>query len=229
MPIGLSVPHAGLIVPEDLAGQCVLSPEQIEADGDVGAAEIYDLVGEVAEYVISEVARAVLDLNRAEDDLRKDGIVKTHTCWDEPVWRELLRQDQIDTLLDRHWRPYHGRLRTWCGKVKLAVDCHTMAAVGPPVGPDSGQSRPLVCLGDAQGRSCPGEWVDSLRVCFAKQFGEDEVTVNEPFSGGFITRSHGGLQPWVQLELSRCEERWSRAGKRKAVLTALTEWCREWA
>ena len=86
----------------------------------------------------------------------------------------------------------------------------------------------VVCLGDAQGKSCPAPWVESLRACLARHFGEDEVTVNDPFAGGYITRSHGGEQPWVQLELSRSESRMSRADKRDAVLLSLTEWCRQW-
>ena len=43
LPIALSVPHAGLCVPEHLRRNCLLSAEQIAADGDVGARAIYDL------------------------------------------------------------------------------------------------------------------------------------------------------------------------------------------
>jgi len=32
------------------------------------------------------------------------------------------------------------------------------------------------------------------------------VTINKPFSGGFITKFHGnqGNIPWIQLEINRC-------------------------
>ena len=41
LPLLLSVPHAGLQVPPEAASYCVLTPRQIEEDGDEGAAEIY--------------------------------------------------------------------------------------------------------------------------------------------------------------------------------------------
>lgn len=227
LPLALSVPHAGLLVPDRLAARCLLTPEQVELDGDVGAAEIYRLAHHVREFTTTVVARAVLDLNRATDDRRQDGIVKTHTCWDEPIWREPLAAEDAEWLIDEYWRPYHGCLARWRGQVKLAVDCHTMAENGPPVGPDPGQRRPLVCLGDGGGTACPRPWVDELQRCFARYFGDSEVTVNEPFAGGYITRTHGGpAQPWVQLELSRSEALMNAGEKREAVLRALTDWCR---
>ena len=72
LPIALSVPHAGLLVPERLARQCLLTADQLARDGDVGAAEIYGLAHHVQEFTTTVVARAVLDLNRAVGDLRVD-------------------------------------------------------------------------------------------------------------------------------------------------------------
>ena len=46
------------------------------------------------------------------------------------------------------------------------------------------------------------------------------MTVNEPFRGGFVTRSHAAEMPWVQLELSRAPFT-NDAGKRRGVLRAL--------
>ena len=58
-----------------------------------------------------------------------------------------------------------------------------------------------MCLGNADG-TCPEEWMACLSRSFREQFGP-RVIVNDPFRGGFITRSHAGEMPWVQLELSR--------------------------
>lgn len=222
LPIGLSVPHAGLEIPDSVAKWNVLSPEQIAADGDVGAREIYRLSAHVSEFVTTPIARAFVDLNRAPDDFRKDGVVKTHTCWDEPVYSKPLSDETIGDLLGSHYYPYHDTLRSFRGAVKLGVDCHTMASHGPPVGPDPGQRRPMICLGDGDG-ACPRPWIEALRDCFVRSFGED-VTINEPFRGGFITRDHGRRMPWVQVEMSRSEEM-SLAEKRRGVLDALTAWC----
>ena len=125
LPIIASVPHAGLKVPDEVAAACLLTPAEIVADGDEHAADIYDIAGEVTHYVTTDVARAVVDLNRAEDDRRADGVVKTHTCLNVPVWRSPLEEAAIEALLSSYYRPYHARLRALAGNdVMLAVDCH---------------------------------------------------------------------------------------------------------
>ena len=219
LPIIVSVPHAGLRVPPEVAPACRLTPAQIAEDGDEHAAAIYDIAAEARHFVTTDIARAVVDLNRAEDDRRPDGVVKTHTCFNVPVWREPLGADVVETLLARHHRPYHERLRELAGQgAHLGVDCHTMLSVGPPIGPGPGQERPLVCLGNAGG-TCPEAWMACLQRSFRQQFGP-RVTVNEPFPGGFITRSHAAEMPWVQLELSRAPFA-TDAEKRRRVLRAL--------
>ena len=124
LPILLSVPHAGLQVPPEAAPYCCLSHEEIVRDGDEGAAEIYALRSEVAEFVSTDVARAIVDLNRAPDDRRKDGIVKTHTCWDVPVYERFPPENVIERLLERYYDPYHKQLREAAasGSLLLGVD-----------------------------------------------------------------------------------------------------------
>jgi formiminoglutamase len=205
LPILISLPHAGLRVPESLRPNCLLTTEQIVEDGDEFAFEVYTpLQDKVAAFVTTDIARAVLDMNRQEDDLRKDGVIKTHTCWDIPIWRTPLDETKHLLLIERYHRPYHRRLTELANESSLilAIDCHTMAAFGPPVGPDPGEERPQVCLGNAEGQSCPGEWMEILKSAFQAYF-HGEVSINQPFSGGYITRFHGHQLPWMQLELSR--------------------------
>jgi len=222
LPLLLSVPHAGLRVPPEVAGRCRLRPEEVAEDGDVGARGIYGLSDAVDGFVTTEIARAIVDLNRAADDRRKDGVVKTHTCWDVPVYDRPLEAPLVERLLASHYWPYHRRLTALAGpRFRLAVDCHTMAAVGPPVGPDPGVERPRVCLGHADG-TCPRRWVEDLRDAFERVFG-GRVTINAPFAGGYITRRHAEEMPWLQLELSRAPFA-TDAEKREGVLAALRDW-----
>ena len=223
LPLLISVPHAGLWVPPEAEAYCVLSREEIVRDGDEGAARIYAIHDEVAQFVTTEVARAIVDMNRSEDDRRADGVVKTHTCWQVPVYREVLAEEVVQSLLARYHRPYHAQLRSLAGAgVRLGLDCHTMAAEGPPIAPDPGQPRPLVCLGDGHG-ACPRDWVEAMRDCFARHM-PGEVTINRPFSGGHITRTHGAYMPWMQIEMSRTAEVEAEV-KRGALLAALRDWC----
>ncbi|MFZ0390098.1 MAG: N-formylglutamate amidohydrolase [Calditrichia bacterium] len=224
MPLLLSVPHAGLQVPEEVADNCLLTPEEIAADGDVGAAEIYLPLLEKTEHLLTtKIARAVVDLNRAADDRRKDGIVKTHTCWDVKIWRKPLWEETVHLLLEEYYSPYHQKLSELAHQnVFAGIDCHTMAAEGPPVGPDPGVKRPEACLSNGDGRTCPAEWIGSLAAELRKTLG-GEVRINDPFKGGFITRSHGAEMPWIQLELSRASFL-SNGEKSRAVLQALQNW-----
>ena len=224
LPLLLSVPHVGTDVPAEVADYCALTPEQIAADGDGGAAAIYALADEVDCHVTTTVARAVVDLNRAPDGFGRDGVVKTHTCWEVPVWVPALPVELAAALVDRYWRPYHERLSELgsSGRFRLGVDCHTMAAHGPPVGPDAGAPRPAACLSNADG-TCPAPWIEALQVSLARRLGQ-EVTINRPFRGGYITRSHAAEMPWLQIELSRAPYA-SLEEKRRAVLGALVEFC----
>lgn len=222
LPFLLSVPHAGLAVPPEAAPYCALTPREIAEDGDEGAAEIYlDLEPLVAAFHTTEIARAIVDMNRAGDDRRRDGVVKTHTCWNVPVYRSPLPDSVAGRLIGRYHRPYHRRLTELAAErpVRLAIDCHTMAAQGPPIGPDAGRERPWICLGYGDG-TCPEAWICALKDCFEEQVGA-HVTINEPFSGGYITRRHSKEMPWLQLEISRVPFL-SGKEKNRLVRTALT-------
>jgi formiminoglutamase len=205
LPLLISMPHAGLFVPESLQSNCLLTTEQIVEDGDEFAFEIYaPLKDKVAAFVTTDIARAVLDMNRQEGDIFKDGVIKTHTCWDIPIWQRPLDENIHLELIENYHRPYHQQLSELArdSGLILAIDCHTMAPYGPPVGPDPGVERPQVCLGNVDGQSCPGEWMNILKSAFQTYF-PGEVRINQPFSGGYITRFHGREMPWLQLELSR--------------------------
>ena len=224
LPLLLSVPHAGAEVPAEAEPYCILTPAQIAADGDEGAAEIYALADEVEGHLTTPVARAIVDLNRAPDDFSPDGVIKTHTCWNDPVYSRLPPPDVVEELLDRHWHPYHRRLRELgaSGRFLLGIDCHTMAAHGPPVGPDAGAARPLACLSNDD-RTCPSAWMAGLQATLAARLG-GEVAINTPFRGGYITQVHSAEMPWLQIELSRAPFT-DVEHKRQSVLDALRDLC----
>lgn len=224
LPLLLSVPHAGTEVPTEAEPFCILEPTQIVADGDEGAAEVYDLADYVETHMTTNVARAIVDLNRAPDDFRPDGVIKTHTCWQEGVYSPFPPPEVVQELLERYWRPYHRQLKEHgtSGRFLLGVDGHTMAATGPPVGPDAGKPRPLACISNDD-RTCPSEWLVAIQDSLARQLG-GEVTINTPFRGGYIARTHAAEMPWLQIEMSRAPYM-SNLQKRQAVLQALRDLC----
>ena len=226
LPLALSVPHGGIQVPDEVRGICALSVREVIEDGDVGADEIYSpLAGHVLAFRKAEIARAIVDLNRAADDFRKDGVIKTHTCWDVPVYHEFPDDDLVAALLENYYVPYHKTLANFATmqEVSAGIDCHTMATHGPPVGPDPGQELPLICLGNARHTTCPEAWVTLLAEILETEFGRP-VAVNVPFAGGYITRHYGQSKPWLQLELSRTDKI-KNQDKTAGLLNSLRRWC----
>lgn len=222
LPLLISVPHAGLTVPEQVRPYCALTSEQIARASDEGASEIYAIASEVAAFVTTDVACAIVDLNRSQDNRTPDGVVKIHTSHNVPVYSEALPEDLVQMLLERHYRPYHTQLTAKAGDAILGVDCHTMSAIGPPTARDRGCERPRVCLSNADG-TCTQEWLDELAGCLEDEFGNG-VSLNRPFKGGHIIRAHSRELPWVQLELSRAEFL-SLPEKRARILKALELFC----
>ena len=225
LPLLVSVPHAGQQIPQEVQDICILTSEQINEDSDWGAEDIYyGLEKSVEAFIASDIARAIVDLNRAPDDFRKDGIIKTHTCYDVPVYRKAPSQKLIDKLLAKYYHPYHQKLESWAESqnIKVGIDCHTMAVVGPPIGPDAGAVRPLVCLSNSDGTS-PDEWLNKLKESFKKVFPKEQVTINDPFKGGYIICTHSTKLPWLQIEISRTEHI-SNSEKRDGVIEALGVW-----
>jgi formiminoglutamase len=223
LPILVSVPHAGTMMPDESKSIARIAADDVIKDGDEQASEIYLPLRDMAHVVTTDTARAFVDLNRAPDDFRKDGVIKTHTCWDIPIYREPPGDELITKLLERYYYPYHERLRelALAGDVRVGVDCHTMAAHGPPVGPDPGQLRPAACVSDAEG-TCDRGWTDELATQLAEALGS-EVRINDPFKGGYITRKHASELPWLQLEISRGDFA-SVNEKAIAVRAALENW-----
>lgn len=212
-PILLSIPHGGQSVPEELKESTLLTPLDIFQDSDPFTDTIYDLGAEGFTVVKAAVARAFVDLNRAPDDLppqNPDGVVKSHTCYQVPVYPEgqIPEGDLLSQVLSRYYDPYHGKIQELCSSSDfiLGLDCHSMAATPPPIAPDQKQERPLICLGNSNGRSCSQEITEILAASLSLGFSIpiSDISLNKPFGGGYITKVYGKNPiPWIQIELNR--------------------------
>jgi formiminoglutamase len=230
VPLLVSVPHGGWKVPSELENTWALSTADAFHDGDPLTARIYDFGERVTVQLVMEYYRAVVDLNRAPDDIapaNPDGVIKSHTCYNVEVYRPgaLPDEELKRLLLDRYYFPYHRALSGAMARddVRMGVDCHSMAAVSPPIEKDAGTPRPLICLGnlgDAAGEvcepfgriTCPPEMILFVAEEFTRVFAHEDVdievpavaTANVPFSGGYITQTLGtGSPPFFQIEMSR--------------------------
>ena len=213
LPFLISIPHGGESIPPEIAEDVCITPRDLLDDSDSFTNQIYHVEDLVEEQVSSTIARAFVDNSRGRDQLPPeypDGLIKSATCYSRAIYKEGRQPDIMTTslLIDRYYAVYHEKLQDALlnPKVFIALDCHSMAEIAPDVSPDRGNERPLINLGDAEGTACDYSITRLLRQSFIEvfEFKEEEVTINKPFKGGFITRNYGNKStPWIQIEMNR--------------------------
>ncbi|MCP5245829.1 MAG: N-formylglutamate amidohydrolase [Burkholderiales bacterium] len=213
-PVLLSIPHGGDQIPPELDGFVVISEHDMLADSDAYTREIYGIQDDVAFVVETSIARVFVDLNRALTDLppaNRDGIVKSQSCHGVQIYRKEIWHDQrlVSMLLENYYHPYHRQIQSILAQnntLELVLDCHSMEAIGPVVGPDPGVERPAICLGSRHGQSCSSAMIKHMAraICRAFNLKKEQVTIDQPFAGGYITRCYGNNPlPCIQIELNR--------------------------
>ncbi len=174
LPIVLSLPHGGLAVPDEVAGQLAINQTTIYNECDLWVTQLFDFahpdLGDAANggpgrgvlaQVTLPIARVLIDANRAPDDLANpDGPVKTQTSYGQPIYQTPLSPALQLALRERYWQPYHEQLTKLLQEqgeqTKLFIDGHNMAQLGPTAYGDPGRPRPLICLanfGDDEGEA----------------------------------------------------------------------------
>ena len=222
-PFLISVPHGGTRVPDEVSFLFALTKAELAYYSDPATRALYQFHDRVVSYLDTDISRMAVDLNRPPYHLpprHPDGVVKLRTVDGTPVYRDGALPDirVIHHLLMDHYFPYHAEIDRLLdpGRIAFAMDCHSMLPQGPPSHRDAGKERPLICLGnngDEKGEqrpgslsTCPAPWIQALAAAFREEFGQPgKVTINKPFSGGFITNAHywhKGI-PWVQIEVNR--------------------------
>lgn len=229
LPIAIVLPHASLAIPPELVGRIALTEAQIFNEADVYTDLIYDFRDRVAAWHAFPYARSIIDVNRPKERIAMipegDGIIKRMTSYGAPVFIEGEEpEDALEArLIETYWQPWHDTMAALAAdhRIKLVLDCHSMAAVGPTRYDGDGAIRPRISasnMGDENGEQVQAQLTSSPElVRFAAQaFGNalEEIpdlaqtstpfAVNQPFPGGPIIWIHGGkAQPWLMIELSR--------------------------
>ncbi len=226
-PVIVSSPHSGTAYPAELAALLRLAPDELRALGDGPLDRLAAAAARVgATALCARYARAVVDLNRAPEELDPDlvdavpaaglvtsvrvkaglGVIPSR-LGTSPLWRRPLRPAEVAERLARAWWPYHRRLdellherRARFGAV-LLLDLHSMPT---EVTLARGRRALDVAVGDCHGRSCaPGLTAEveaalaAAGLCCAR---------NQPYAGGYITETYGRPgegRHALQLELRR--------------------------
>lgn len=224
-PVMVSCPHAGRTYPASMVNAASQPVDALRGLEDFGVdCLLSDLIGAGIPTVINRVARAYLDVNRAETALDRTmftgdvgapppchhvragyGLIPRLTAGRKPIYTKALPDTEVSARLEFVHRPYHETLSrlldsavSWHG-AGLLVDLHSMPAY------DRLNNRlPDIICGDAHGSTLTRETANAI-TGFLQDCGLS-VSWNHPYAGGFITRAYGdarGPRQAVQIELNR--------------------------
>lgn len=230
IPVLIAVPHAGRAYPASLLERMrnpgFSAPRLEDRLVDLLGREVAARTG--AALLVAEAPRAMLDLNRAPDDVDwsmfhdSPGDVGSYTPGRRarsglgliprrlPGFGELWkrrhdRHDLAQRIAGIH-TPYHAcldetlvALRERWGAA-LLLDLHSM----PPLGLAGGASGPEFVLGDRFGASCQGSLVAGAFTYFAEN--RRSIAHNRPYAGGYVLERHAAPRRGIhalQLEIDR--------------------------
>jgi len=219
-PFIISLPHCSGRIPEAIRAHFALSDEEIHESIDLGTMEIFGSLP-VKSVVSALWSRLVVDLNRGADERDPGGVIAERDYRGRRVYRQGLFPDdgEVENRLRDYYRPYHKRLTAALehGGPAFLFDCHSLYGVGPAGAPDPGRRREDIILGNnGNGRgedepflgalTCPPRILHRIKAAFQKS--GFTVSLNNPYSGGFITTHYGhrfaawGLMA-VQIEINQ--------------------------
>ena len=198
------VPHASIIIPDDVWPEFLVPRSDVEAEA-LASADLYtdEMARQAwpwAEIIEAEVSRIVVDVERYDDDSKEEmaevGRGVLYTCdHQRKAIRKSLSQARRDELLDRYYRPHWEHLRAQAAGAIL-IDLHTYPAEPWPIERHTQGQRPEIDIGFTEGLT-PAAWVDALSLHF-KQHGY-EVGHNTPYVGVI----DAGAKAAVMIEIRR--------------------------
>ena len=218
VPMILSIPHCGTEFPDELKEH--YHPELIKTldDTDWNLDQLYDFAPDLGVTVIyAKYSRWVIDLNREPGSvpLYDDGRLITALCpttdfLGNPIYREKQFEPddgEINRRLEQYFYPYHRKIDTLIESLRsefadvLFWDAHSIRRIVRTIRPDP---FPDFILGNNDGQTADKRFSEAALSALGKS--EQEVSYNEPFKGGYLTRSKGDPAKRVhalQLEMSK--------------------------
>ncbi len=222
-------PHSGCDYPEWFIRRSLLNAHTIRSSEDAFVDQLFaDAPAFGAPFLVARAPRALLDLNRAAEELdpaliqgvRKVGhnprvasglgVIPRVVANGRAIYRGKMTRAEADHRIDTYWRPYHEALRTMLKQAKdsfgqsILIDCHSMPREAVEGATRAGVLRPEIVLGDRFGAAADVELVDQIEAIFVDA--GFHVSRNSPFAGAYVTQHYGRplkAQHAVQVEIDR--------------------------
>jgi N-formylglutamate amidohydrolase len=211
-PVVFASPHSGRLYPQAFLAACQAPMMDLRRIED---AYVDRLLSEVhstgAPVICGLVARACVDLNRAETEMDPSMFEDPPLAWGgarsprveaglgclprvafngQPIYGRKLAWREAQSRLDNIYRPYHRALEALLRRAQAMfgqawlVDCHSM-----PAETEATARSPDVVIGDRFGASCGAGLADFVEQGFrARGY---STARNAPYAGGFATLTHG--------------------------------------
>ena len=221
-------PHSGKADLALFGGQVVLDHQTIRSSEDAHVDRLFSKVIDYgAPFLVAQVPRAFVDLNRAADELdpaviegvRRNvhnprvgsglGVIPRVVAGGRSIYRGKLTLEEAYSRLQTYWYPYHDKLTALLDQSfrlfgeSILIDCHSMPREALDAGRKSGE-RPHVVIGDRFGAAASARLVDQIAAAFEGQ--GLRVARNAPFAGAYSTVAYGRpvrSQHAVQVEIDR--------------------------
>ena len=221
-------PHSGKADLALFGGQAVLDHQTIRSSEDAHVDRLFSKVIDYgAPFLVAQVPRAFVDLNRAADELdpaliegvRRNvhnprvgsglGVIPRVVAGGRSIYRGKLSLEEAHSRLQTYWYPYHNKLTALLDQSfrlfgeSILIDCHSMPREALDAARKSGE-RPHVVIGDRFGAAASARLVDQIAAAFEGQ--GLRVARNAPFAGAYSTVAYGRpvrSQHAVQVEIDR--------------------------
>jgi N-formylglutamate deformylase len=185
-------------------------------DTDWFVHELYDFAPELGITMIrARFTRYAIDLNRdpARQPLYADGrketaLVPETSFAGEPLYKGRVPDvKEVERRLAVYYQPYHEKLRSVLGELRsefgtvVLYDAHSIRRFVPTIRP---HPFPDLILGDGNGKTAHPRILEA--AWRALKQGPFQVSLNDPFQGGYITRHYGNPEAGahaLQLEMSQ--------------------------
>ena len=232
IPVLIAVPHAGRTYPSALSA-AMRDPERaalrledrlVDALGEAVAAQTG------AALIVARAPRAMLDLNRAVDDIDWEmiagrpvgrvphqppgrrarsglGLIPRRVPGLGEVWRGRLDHAELEARIAGIHAPYHARVAAELAELRnrwgaaLLLDLHSMPPLGDRFGANAAAEY---VVGDRFGATSDGGLIAAAFACFAEAGAR--AAHNRPYAGGYALDRHAAPRRGIhalQLEIDR--------------------------
>ncbi|MBL6854950.1 MAG: N-formylglutamate amidohydrolase [Rhodobacteraceae bacterium] len=224
-----SSPHSGRAYAETFKNDYQIEFLKLRSSED---AFVDQLLSQVVDYgaqlLSANVPRAFVDLNRSDDELDPDlilglpnkfknkrissglGVIPRVVANGTVIRRGKISIHEANKRLKYYYYPYHDKLSEILRKTKeifgrvILYDCHSMPHDAVKSLCTSWGKIPDIVLSDCYGKATDRELLEQTENAFKEQ--GFHVSINQPFSGGFITKNYGNpilKQDAIQIEINR--------------------------